>query len=178
MQPFYENMDWRDGPHFFVPHKTTFAHFGFNDPMNAGTHASCFNFASIGIEMVGKFDAEAFDSGLGAVAENTIYLMALLHTAIGITLEPYMYGKQGLHSQNECKADNHDCPGKFVYKPDVMVPDSRKKDPSRLRSVSPTRTFSTGRRKSRCLVNRDELKIEENQIPVTVLASILPIVKP
>ena len=122
MQPYYENMGWRGGPHFFVPPQGDICAFGFNDLLAAGTHASCFNNVSIGIEMVGEFDREAFDSGPGAiVADNAIYLMALLHNKIGLTPAPYVYNQRGLHFHVECKADNHDCPGSFVHKPDIVA---------------------------------------------------------
>jgi hypothetical protein len=122
MQPYYEGMGWRGGPHFFVPPQQDICAFGFNDLMAAGTHASCFNNLSIGIEMVGEFDNEPFDSGPGAqVADNAIYLMALLHNKIGITPLPYAYDQHGLHFHVECRADNHDCPGSYVRKPDVVA---------------------------------------------------------
>jgi hypothetical protein len=89
--------------------------------MSAGTHASCFNNVSIGIEMVGEFNSDAFDQGPGAqVAENAIYLLALLHNKIGLTPSPYIYNQHGLHFHLECKADHHDCPGKYVQKPDAV----------------------------------------------------------
>lgn len=122
MQPYYEKMGWRGGPHFFVTPQDDICAFGFNDLMAAGTHASCFNNASIGIEMVGEFDQESFDSGPGAqVADNAIHLLALLHNKIGITPKPYAYNKRGLHFHVECKADRHDCPGRFVPKADVVA---------------------------------------------------------
>jgi N-acetylmuramoyl-L-alanine amidase len=122
MQPYYEKMGWRGGPHFFVTPQDDICAFGFNNLMSAGTHASCFNNVSIGIEMVGEFNREAFESGPGAkVADNAIYLMALLHNKIGLTPKPYAYNKRGLHFHIECKADNHDCPGRFVRKPDIVA---------------------------------------------------------
>jgi len=122
MQPYYEKMGWRGGPHFFVTPQEDICAFGFNDLMSAGTHASCFNNTSIGIEMVGEFDREAFNSGPGAqVADNAIFLMALLHNKIGLTPTPYAYNKRGLHFHIECKADDHGCPGKLVRKPDVVA---------------------------------------------------------
>jgi len=122
MQPYYEHMGWRGGPHFFVTPQSDICAFGFNDLMAAGTHASCFNNTSIGIEMVGEFDREAFDSGPGAqVADNAIYLMALLHNRIGLTPTPYVYNKRGLHFHIECAADNHHCPGSYVSKSDVVA---------------------------------------------------------
>ncbi|HTE81856.1 MAG TPA: peptidoglycan recognition family protein [Reyranella sp.] len=122
MQPYYENKGWRGGPHFFVTPQTDICAFGFNDMMAAGTHASCFNNRSIGIEMVGDFDRESFDSGPGAqVAENAIHLMALLHNRIGLKPTPYDYNKTGLHFHVECAADNHHCPGSHVRKPDIVA---------------------------------------------------------
>lgn len=122
MQPYYEKMGWRGGPHFFVTPQEDICAFGFNDLLAAGTHASCFNNVSIGIEMIGEFDQEAFDSGAGAqVADNAIYLMALLHNKIGIAPEPYAYNQHGLHFHVECRHDNHHCPGHFVQKPDVVA---------------------------------------------------------
>lgn len=122
MQPYYENMGWLGGPHFFVTPQSDICAFGFNDLMAAGTHASCFNKTSIGIEMVGEFDRERFDTGPGAqVADNAIYLMALLHNKIGLTPSPYVYNKRGLHFHVECAADNHHCPGSFVRKSDVLA---------------------------------------------------------
>jgi hypothetical protein len=122
-QSYYEKkLKWLGGPHFFVTPQQDICAFGFNDLLAAGTHASCFNNSSIGIEMVGEFDNEAFDSGPGAqVADNAIYLMALLHNKIGLTPAPYVYDQRGLHFHIECKADNHDCPGVAVHKPDIVA---------------------------------------------------------
>jgi hypothetical protein len=68
MQPYYEHMGWLGGPHFFVTPQDDICAFGFNDLMSAGTHASCFNNVSIGIEM-GKmcpaFAVEAAAVGVG-----------------------------------------------------------------------------------------------------------------
>ena len=117
MQPYYEKKGWQAGPHFFVTPQDDICAFGFSDLMKAGTHASCFNNSSIGIEMVGDFDKEAFDTGPGAqVADNAIYLMALLHNRIGLTPTPYAYNKTGLHFHVECAADAHHCPGTHVQK--------------------------------------------------------------
>lgn len=122
MEPYYAGMGWRGGPHFFVPPQADIAAFGFNDLATCGTHASCFNSDSIGIEMVGEFNVEPFDSGPGAmVRDNAVFLLACLHKKLGLTPEPYVYGSRGLHFHIECKADNHDCPGKFVHKSDVVA---------------------------------------------------------
>lgn len=122
MQPYYANMGWKGGPHFFVPPQEDIAAFGFNDPTNCGTHCSCFNSDSIGIEMVGEFNVEGFDDGPGAlVRDNAVLLMALLYNKLGLDPAHYIYGKSGLHFHVECHADNHDCPGKHVSKSDVIA---------------------------------------------------------
>lgn len=123
VQQMYEVDDhWHAGPHFFVPPDDTVAAFGFSNPETCGTHASCFNSDSIGIEMVGEFNSEPFDGGPGAlVRDNAILLMAMLHNKLGLQPEPYVYARQGLHFHVECRADNHDCPGRLVSKPDVIA---------------------------------------------------------
>lgn len=122
MQPYYAKMGWKGGPHYFVPPTSDIVAFGFNDPTNCGTHASCFNSDSIGIEMVGDFNSEEFDTGPGAIVrDNAIDLMARLHLKLGLNPASYVYGKSGLHFHVACKADNHDCPGKHVVKSDVIA---------------------------------------------------------
>ena len=116
VQEYYENtLGWRGGPHWFVPPDETIVAFGFNDPTTCGTHCSCFNSDSIGIEMVGEYNLSPFHIGPGAlVRDNAVYLMALLHRKIGISPDT-------LRFHIECKADNHDCPGKHVDKADVIA---------------------------------------------------------
>jgi hypothetical protein len=119
---YEDNQGWSAGPHFFVPPQDDICAFGFSNPVTCGTHASCFNSNSIGIEMVGEFDKEPFDSGPGAqVRDNAIYLMALLHNKLGLSPDGYVYNKSGLHFHVECKKDQHDCPGTFVHKADVIA---------------------------------------------------------
>lgn len=123
VQQYYENdLGWRAGPHYFVPPTIDPCCFGFSNPVTAGTHCSCFNSDSIGIEHVGEFNIEQYDSGPGAIVrDNGIYLMALLHNKLGLEPAPYSYGVRGLHFHIECAHDNHDCPGKNVHKPDVVA---------------------------------------------------------
>lgn len=128
VRDFYENKGWRAGPHFFVPPTTDPCAFGFSDPGTAGTHCSCFNSDSFGVEMVGEFNVEPFDSGPGMIVrDNAIYLLALLH--IKAKLDP-----DTIRFHIECKADNHDCPGKHVSKADIV---SRVKDEIAFLSGSP-----------------------------------------
>ncbi len=123
VQDYYQHkLGWNAGPHFFVPPTPDPCAFGFSDLGTSGVHASCFNSDAIGIEHVGEFNKEAYDTGPGAIVrDNGIYLMALLHNRLGLQPEPYAYGVKGLHFHVECARDNHDCPGSHVHKADVIA---------------------------------------------------------
>ena len=80
-----------------------------------GVHASCYNHESLGVEMVGDYATEAFDSGDGAhVRDNAVAALAILHQALGLDPET-------LRFHRECLADHHDCPGKNVDKADMIA---------------------------------------------------------
>lgn len=115
MQPYYAGMGWHAGPHFFVPPTADIVAFGFSDLGTCGTHASCFNSDSIGIEMVGEYAREVFDTGPGSIVrDNAVYLMALLHNRLNLN-------PANIRFHVECKADNHDCPGQHVSKTDIIA---------------------------------------------------------
>jgi lysozyme family protein len=140
VQHYYESdLRWHAGPHFFVPPELDPCCYGFSDPTTAGTHASCFNSDSIGIEMVGEFNVEAFDSGPGEmVRDDAVYLCALLCNKLGLDpAAPYVYGQQGLHFHIDCKADNHDCPGTNVRKVKAELMARIKTEMARLKGQAP-----------------------------------------
>lgn len=118
MQGYYGGMGWAGGPHYFVTPTVDPVAFGFNRPLVDGTHASCFNTGSLGIETVGEFDVEDFDA---VTQGNLVLLLAMIHIKAGLTPAPYLYGQHGLHFHVECKADDHDCPGRNVHKPDLVA---------------------------------------------------------
>jgi hypothetical protein len=103
---------WSSGPHIFVaPNLIWIA----CDLTSHGVHASCYNSVSIGVEMVGDYAHDVFDSGDGAkVRDNAIAALAILHKAQKI--DP-----RTLHFHKECLKDHHDCPGKNVVKADVIA---------------------------------------------------------
>jgi hypothetical protein len=77
-------------------------------------HSRCFNATHIGIEMVGDYSAEEFNSGDGAqVRDNAVFAMAHLYRALGLS-------PSGLVFHKECRRDNHDCPGRKVDKADMI----------------------------------------------------------
>ena len=112
LQHFYEKeKGWHSGPHMFVSRSYITM---FSNILKAGVHSRCFNATHIGIEMVGDYATEPFDSGDGAlVRDNAVFAMAVLYKALGLS-------PNGLVFHKECKLDNHDCPGKLVNKSDVI----------------------------------------------------------
>ena len=112
LQCYYENdKGWHAGPHWFVSRNWI---NWFSDPLRPGVHSRCFNATRFGIEMVGDFDQEEFNSGDGAlVRDNAVFLIAALNLKFG-------FDPDDLKFHVECKKDNHDCPGKKVVKAEVI----------------------------------------------------------
>src|SRR4051812_38980705 len=107
LQSYYEGMGWHSGPHLFISRNYI---NGFANILLPGVHSRCFNATHIGIEMVGDYNAEEFDTGDGAlVRDNAVFALAVLFRAIDVSPAKLVFHK-------ECKADNHDCPGKNVNK--------------------------------------------------------------
>jgi len=109
---YYKSKGWHSGPHIFVsPGRVWIA----CDLLADGVHASCFNHDSIGVEMVGDYSKEPFDSGPGSVVrDTTVAALAALHHALGIDPATLKFHK-------ECLRDHHDCPGKNVNKADLVA---------------------------------------------------------
>ena len=112
LNSFYKAKGWHSGPHLFVsPNKI----WNACDLTRDGVSVSCWNHLTIGVEMVGEFATEDFNSGDGAkVRDLTIFALAVLHKALNITPLPYMVSTRGLHPHKACVRDHHDCPGKNV----------------------------------------------------------------
>jgi hypothetical protein len=113
LESYYENeLGWHAGPHFFV--SRNFINW-FSDPLSPGVHSRCWNSTRFGIEMVGDFDSEEFNSGDGAlVRDNAIFLIACLNKKFG-------FDPADLTFHRECKLDDHACPGSKVSKADVIA---------------------------------------------------------
>lgn len=112
LQAYYENeLGWHAGPHLFI--SRNFIN-GFSNLRKAGVHSRCFNASRIGIEMVGDYGVEEFDTGDGAmVRDNAVFAMAVLCRKLKLS-------PSGLVFHKECKKDNHDCPGRKVDKGDII----------------------------------------------------------
>ena len=111
LQEFYEDKGWHAGPHWFVSRNWI---NWFSNPLLPGVHSRCFNTTRFGIEMVGDYAKEEFNSGDGAmVRDNAVFLIAALNLK-------FNFDPEDLKFHVECKQDNHDCPGKKVVKADVI----------------------------------------------------------
>jgi hypothetical protein len=113
LRTFYEmTQKWHGGPHLFVSRDWINI---FDGLLERGTHSPSFNASHFGIEMVGDYDSEAFDSGDGAkVRDNAVFATAVLCLKFGWDPEKV------IKFHKEDKKTTHDCPGKNVVKADVV----------------------------------------------------------
>lgn len=113
LQAYYEGMGWHGGPHWFISRNWINE---FSNPLRQGTHSPSFNKTHFGIEMVGDYNKEAFNSGDGAlVRDNAVFVMAVLCRKFN--WDPAKVIK--LHKEDP-KTD-HDCPGKNVNKNSIIT---------------------------------------------------------
>lgn len=120
-QRHYERdiLHWHSGVHLFVAPNLI---WNLCDLTQEGVSVSCWNHLTLGIEMIGDYATEGFDSGAGAqVRDNAVAAMAILHRRLGLRPDQYRCGVRGLHFHKECSWDHHDCPGRNVVKADVVA---------------------------------------------------------
>lgn len=112
LQSYYESeLGWHAGPHLFISRDWI---NGFSNILKPGVHSRCWNSDRIGIEMVGDYAKEQFDSGDGAkVRDNAVLAVAVLNLKLGFNANDIVFHK-------ECHQDNHDCPGKLVVKSEFI----------------------------------------------------------
>ncbi|PPQ39879.1 N-acetylmuramoyl-L-alanine amidase [Rhodoblastus acidophilus] len=112
LNAYYRGKGWHSGPHLFVAPDFIWLAC---DLERDGVHASCFNRTSIGVEMVGDYATEAFDSGDGAkVRDNAVAAVAAIYRALRIAPTTLRFHK-------ECLRDRHACPGAHVDKADFIA---------------------------------------------------------
>ena len=113
MVSFYRDVQgWNSGPHLFVDDHQIWV---FTPLIVSGTHSPSWNLLSLGVEMLGDYEHEAFDSGRGRlVQENTVAALASLSAVLG--LDP-----QTLRLHREDPRTTHAaCPGQNVSKAAVI----------------------------------------------------------
>lgn len=110
LRDFYEKQQhWHGGPHLFVSRDWITV---FDGLLEHGTHSPSFNAGYFGIEMVGNYDIEEFDSGDGAkVRDNTAFAAAILCHKFGWEPDAKL-----IRLHKEDPETKHACPGRKVDK--------------------------------------------------------------
>lgn len=108
---FYASKGWSGCPHLFVAYDGIMV---LNDLTVRGTHSPSWNSISWGVETVGDFEYEPFDTD---TQQHLIAALGILHNRIGITPNNYAMGVRGIHFHKEDKKSDHKtCPGKNMNK--------------------------------------------------------------
>lgn len=115
---YYGKQGWKAGPHLFVDQNGIWV---FSPLISRGTHSPCYNPTSWGIEQLGNFEQEQYDSGDGArIRDNAIAAMAILSLAGNITKGPQNNNNHiRFHKEDTCT--DHACPGAHCKKNDVIA---------------------------------------------------------
>lgn len=108
LEAFYRDTNkWSAGPHLFVDDKQIWV---FTPLTMSGVHSPSWNKTALGVEMLGDYDKDEFDSGRGLkVQKNAVAAIATLSAILG--LDP---DTMKLHKEDP--ATSHACPGKKVSK--------------------------------------------------------------
>ncbi len=112
LEAFYRDVQkWSAGPHLFVDDKQIWAFTPLNVP---GVHSPSWNNVAIGIEMLGDYETEIFDSGRGLnVRKNAECAIATISAILG--LDP-----ESMKLHREDPLTTHACPGKNVRKLEII----------------------------------------------------------
>jgi N-acetylmuramoyl-L-alanine amidase CwlA len=108
LEKYYrDEKGWSAGPHLFVDDKQIWVF----TPLNvSGVHSPSWNKIALGVEMLGDYDKDEFDSGRGLkVQQNAVAAFATLSAVLG--LDP-----DTIRRHKEDPATTHACPGKKVIK--------------------------------------------------------------
>lgn len=110
LQSYYAGKSWPSGPHLFIDDLGIWAFSPLEKP---GTHSPSWNAHSWGVEMLGNYEAEPFESGRGAkVASLAAAAVAILLRKADLPLD----GDAVRFHREDPKTTHRDCPGKNVVK--------------------------------------------------------------
>jgi len=112
LESFYRDVQkWSAGPHLFVDDRQIWAF----TPLNmSGVHSPSWNKIAIGIEMLGDYETEPFDSGRGLnVRHNAVSAITTLSAILG-------FDPNTMRLHREDPLTTHACPGKNVRKLEVI----------------------------------------------------------
>ncbi len=110
---YRDQQHWTAGPHLFIDDHQIWVFTPLN---TTGRHSPAWNMVSLGIEMLGEYETDAFDTGRGlAVQKNAVAAMASLSSALG--LDPKTIK---LHKEDPVTT-HKTCPGRHVDKAKIIA---------------------------------------------------------
>lgn len=109
---YYKGKGWSAGPHLFIDDRQIWV---FTPLTTTGRHSPGWNQTALGVEMLGDYNKDKFDSGRGLlVRQHTVCALASIHGALG--LDPAT-----IRLHKEDPLTDHDCPGKAVSKKAIIA---------------------------------------------------------
>ena len=103
---YRDELGWSAGPHLFVDDNLIWVFTPLTTP---GVHAKSFNSQSLGLEMLGNYDVEEFDSGRGAqVRDNAVAAIAILSYVLGIDPDTMRCHRDEPSTTKTCPGNNVD----------------------------------------------------------------------
>jgi hypothetical protein len=103
---YRDDMGWSAGPHLFIDDLQIWV---FTPLTTSGVHAPSWNSKSIGVEMLGDYDSEEFNSGRGElVKQNSAAAIAILSLALGIDPATMRLHREDPKTTHHCPGDNVD----------------------------------------------------------------------
>jgi len=108
---YRDQLHWSAGPHLFVDDHRIWV---FTPMTTPGVHSPSWNNLSIGLEMLGDYATDAFDSGRGlAVLINAVAAIRILFSILG-------WPGDNIRLHREDPLTTHHCPGNHVVKQAVI----------------------------------------------------------
>jgi hypothetical protein len=106
LESYYrDRQKWSAGPHLFIDDRQIWVFTPLTTP---GVHSPSWNGVSLGVECLGDYEKEAWDTGRGAkVRDNAVSAIASLCDRLSIDTAT-------LRLHKEDSRTTHDCPGKNV----------------------------------------------------------------
>ena len=109
---YYGSLDWHAGPHFFCDQNGVWV---FSSPAAPGVHSPSWNKISWGVEMLGDYDRDSFQTGDGLLVQrNAIWVLATLSRFGKLDSDTLRFHKE------DPLTTHKDCPGSEVWKPDII----------------------------------------------------------
>lgn len=107
LEQFYrDTQKWSAGPHLFVDDKQIWVFTPLTVP---GVHSPSWNHVALGVEMLGDYQNEDFNSGRGLlVQQNAASAIATLHSVLGLDPHTLRLHKEDPKTTHHCPGDNVD----------------------------------------------------------------------